>query len=40
MEILPDATGIVKSKMAVYELVLSIYRLVDEIERRFQRKTL
>jgi len=26
--------------MAVYKLVLSIYRLVDKIERRFQRKTL
>jgi len=26
--------------MVVYKLVLSIYRLVYEIERRFQRKTL
>jgi len=40
MAILPDVTGSGKSKMAVYKLVLSIYRLVDEIERRFQRKTL
>jgi len=40
MGILPDATGSGKSKMAVYKLVLSIYRLVDKIERRFQRKIL
>jgi len=40
MGILPDVTGSGKSKMAVYKLVLSIYRLVDEIERRFQQKTL
>jgi len=40
MEILPDVTGSGKSKMAVYKLVLSIYRLVDKIERRFQQKTL
>jgi len=40
MGILPDVTGSGKSKMPVYKLVLSIYRLVDEIERRFQRKTL
>jgi len=39
MGILPDVTGSGKSKMAVYKLVLSITRLVDEIERRFQRKT-
>jgi len=38
--ILPDVTGSEKSKMAVYKLVLSIYKLVDEIEKRFQRKTL
>jgi len=35
----PDVTGSGNSKMAVYELVLSIYCLVDEIERRLQRKT-
>jgi len=40
MGILPNVTGSGKSKMAVYKLVLSIYRLVDKIERRFQRKTL
>jgi len=40
MGILPDVTGSGKSNMAVYKLVLSIYRLVNEIERRFQRKTL
>jgi len=40
MAILPEVTGSGKSKMAVYKLVLSIYRLVDEIERRFQQKTL
>jgi len=40
MGILPDVTRSGKSKMAVYKLVLSIYRLVDEIERRFQQKTL
>jgi len=40
MGILPDVTGSGKSKMAVYKLELSIYRLVDEIERRFQWKTL
>jgi len=39
MGILPDVTGSGKSKMAVYKLVLSINRLVDERERRFQRKT-
>jgi len=33
MGILPDVTGSGKSKMAVYKLVISIYRLVDEIER-------
>jgi len=31
MGILPDITGSGKSKMVVYKLVLSIYRLVDEI---------
>jgi len=40
MGILPDVIGSGKSKMAVYKLVLSIYRLVDEKERRFQRTTL
>jgi len=40
MGILPYVTGSGKSKMAVYKLVLSIYRLVDEIERQFKRKTL
>jgi len=40
MGILPDVTGSGNSKVAVYKLVLSVYRLVDEIERRFQRKTL
>jgi len=40
MGILPDVTGSGKSKMAVYKLVLSICRLVDEIKRRFQWKTL
>jgi len=40
MGILPNVTGSGKSKMVVYKLVLSIYRLVNEIERRFQRKTL
>jgi len=40
MGILPDVTGSEKSKMAVYKQVLSIYRLVDEIVRRFQRHTL
>jgi hypothetical protein len=38
--ILPDVTGSGKSKMAVYKLVLSKYRLVDEIERPFKRQTL
>jgi len=37
---LPEVTGSGQSKMVVYKLVLSIYRLVDEIERRFQRKPL
>jgi len=37
---LPDVTGSGKSKMAAYKLVLSIYRLVDEIEGPFQRQTL
>jgi len=40
MGILLDVAGGGISKMAVYKLVLSIYRLVDEIEIRFQRKTL
>jgi len=35
MGILPEITGSGKSKMAVYKLVLSIYRLVDEIEDDF-----
>jgi len=33
MGILPDVTESGKSKMAVYKLVLSIYRLEDRIER-------
>jgi len=40
MGILSDVTGSGKSKMAVYKLVLSKNRLVDKIERRFQRNTL
>jgi len=40
MGILTDVTGSGKSKMAVYKPELSIYKLIDEIERRFQRKTL
>jgi len=40
MGILPDVTGSGKSKMAFHTLVLSIYRLVDEIERQFQQKNL
>jgi len=38
MGIQPDVTGSGKSKMAIDKLVLSIYRLVDETERRFQWK--
>jgi len=39
MGILPDVTGSGKSKMAVHKLVLSIYRLVDEIEDDFKGKS-
>jgi len=40
MGILPDVTGSEKSKMAAEKLVVSIFRLVDEIEGQFQRLTL
>jgi len=40
MEILPGATESGTSKMAVNKLVLLIYSIVDEIEIRFQQKTL
>jgi len=40
MGILPNITGSGKSKIVVYKLLLSTYRLVDKTERRFQLKTL